>query len=147
MDEEAVSRYIVDGFPGVETTVAFGYTFYFYGEGRKYPFATLAGEDNEFDKVSRLDRPGVYRLNIGVGRETYRRLLGPQPMAPGDSGTVDTGHDFSVLDQIIPHPVYAPQSWISVLCPSEGLFESSVKPLLEEAYNMAVVRNSRAVEE
>ena len=29
MDEEAVSRYIVDGFPGVETTVAFGYTFYF----------------------------------------------------------------------------------------------------------------------
>lgn len=143
VDEEAVSRFILDGFPGVEASKAFGYTFYFFGAGRKYPFATLASEDNEYDKVSQLDRPGVFRLNIGVSRETYRSLFGPQPLPAGPSGTVDTGHDFSALDQILPHPVYAPQSWVSVLCPSEELFETSVKPFLNEAYQMAVARNAK----
>lgn len=146
MDEEIVSRFICEGFPGVETTIAYGYTFYFYGAGRKHPFATLAHEDNPYDNASQLDRPGVYRLNIGVSREAYRSLFGSHPLAPGASGVVETGHDFTVLDQILPHPVYAPQSWVCVLCPSETTFESQVKPLLEEAYKMAVTRNSRGEE-
>jgi hypothetical protein len=39
----------------------------------------------------------------------------------------------------MPHPVYAPQSWICVLNPSQATFES-LKPLLTEAYTAATQR-------
>ncbi len=72
---------------------------------------TIVTKDyGDFDRASHLDRPGVFRLNIGVGKDTYRSLFGPQPPPPGEAGVVDTGHDFTILDQLLPHPVYAPQS-------------------------------------
>ena len=37
-------------FEGVETATAQGYTFFFYGPDRKLPFATLATQDNEYDR-------------------------------------------------------------------------------------------------
>jgi hypothetical protein len=36
------------------------------------PFATIASTGNEYERISYLDRPGVFRLNIGVSRETFR---------------------------------------------------------------------------
>jgi hypothetical protein len=39
----------------------------------------------------------------------------------------------------MPHPVYAPQSYVSVLNPGPSTFER-IKPLLEEAYAAAVRR-------
>jgi hypothetical protein len=56
---------------------------------------------------------------------------------------VDAGHDFTTLDQILPHPVYAPQSWVCVLNPSDETFQA-VRPLLAEAYDLAVRRYARA---
>jgi len=50
--------------------------------------------------------------------------------------------DFTALDRIIPHPVYAPQHWISILNPTEATFDSSVKPLLHEAHER-VARSRR----
>jgi hypothetical protein len=29
-------------------------------------FATLVSADNKYDRISNLDRPGVFRLNLGV---------------------------------------------------------------------------------
>lgn len=144
MDEAAMTRYITGAFAGVETTEAYGYTFFFYGPDRKLPFATLASSDNEHDRVSNLDRPSIYRLNIGVSKETYRALFGPQPARAEADGVVDTGHDFSALDQVMPHPVYAPQSWVCVLRPSEATFQHTVQPLLAEAYALAVKRHTKA---
>jgi hypothetical protein len=43
------------------------------------------------------------------------------------------------LDRLVPHPVYAPQSWVSVLNPSQETFRV-VEPLLAEAYERAVMR-------
>ncbi len=40
------------------------------------------------------------------------------------------------LDRLLPHPLYAPQSWICPLNPSEATFEQ-VKPMLVEAYQPA----------
>src|SRR5437763_14498011 len=108
MDEASIFQYITDTFDGVETASAEGYTFFFYGPDRKLPFATLVTRDNEYDRASHLDRPSVFRLNIGVSKDTYRSLFGPQPPRPGADGVVDTGHDFTALDQLLPHPVYAP---------------------------------------
>jgi hypothetical protein len=89
-----------------------------------------------------LNRTSVFRLNIGVSKDTYRSLFGPQPALPGPAGVVDTGHDFSALDQLLPHPLYAPQSWVCVLNPSAETFQA-VKPLLAEAYALAVRRHAK----
>jgi hypothetical protein len=141
MDANEVTTYIREAFPGVETTEAY-YTFFFYGSERMLPFATLATADNEHDRVSNLDREGVYRLNIGVSRETYRALLGDEKPRLGSAGIIEGDHDFTVLDQILPHPHYAPQSWVRVLSPGGETFEI-VRALLREGYDRAVLRATR----
>jgi len=135
MNESSVADYITKTFPGVETTINFGYTFFFYKSDHLLPFATIASSDNEYESISKLDRPGVFRLNIGVSRETFQSLFG--------TGKVDVGsYDFTALDVIMPHPDYAPQSFICVLSPSEATFEK-IRPLLAEAYDIAVQRYTR----
>lgn len=135
MDETSMTQHILDTFAGVETANNFGYTFFFYGADRMLPFATLIAADNEYDRVSNLDRPGVFRLNIGVSRQTFQSLFG--------TGKVDvSAYDFTALDTIMPHPDYAAQSFLCVLSPSEATFEK-VRSLLAEAYELAVRRATR----
>jgi hypothetical protein len=142
MDAAEITAYIRDTFPGVETTEAYGYTFFFYGSERVLPFATMAMADNEHDRVSELDRDGAYRLNIGVSREAYRSLLGDEKPRLGAAGIIDGDHDFTLRDQILPHPHYAPQSWVCVVSPGKETFQV-VRGLLREAYDRAVLRASR----
>ena len=136
MDEAALIQYITDTFADVETTPAYDYTFFFYRSERKLPFATLAIVDNDYDRVSNLDRPGVFRLNIGVRKQTFQSLFGTS------NGDV-SAYDFTALDTIMPHPDYAPQSWICVLNPREDTFHHRVHPFLAEAYDMARQRHLR----
>jgi hypothetical protein len=159
MDEAAITRYITDTFTGVDVVVgsreagspevAWGDSFFSYDPDRnlppahRFPFATIVTKDyGDFDCASQLNRPGVFRLNIGVSKEMYRSLFGPQPPSPASGGAVATGHDFTALDQIMPHPVYAPQSWVCVLNPSAATFEA-VRPLLADAYQLAVSRHAK----
>jgi hypothetical protein len=142
MDETSLTQSILNMFEGVETATTQGYTFFFYGPHRKLPFVTLATQDNEYDRASDLDRPSVFRLNVGVSRDTYQSLFGTQSPRLGPDGVVDIGHDFTTLDQLMPHPIYAPQSWDCVLNPSEATFQT-VQPLLAEAYALAVKRHSK----
>ncbi len=132
MDETSVANYISQTFPGVETSTNFGYTFFFYRSDHILPFATLASSDNEYEHISKLDRPGVFRLNIGVSKQTFQSLFG--------AAKVDVSkYDFTSLDVIMPHPDYAPQHFICVLSPSEATFEK-IRALLAEAYEIAVRR-------
>jgi len=88
------------------------------------PFTTIATADNEGDRVSNLDRPGVFRLNIGVSKQTFQVLFG--------TGKVDvSAYDFTALDTIMPHPDYAAQSWLCVLNPGDTTFQQ-LRPLLSE---------------
>lgn len=135
MDEAAIATYITATFPAVETSEAFGYTFFFYGADRMLPFATLAAADNDHDRVSNLDRPGVYRLNIGVGRKTFQSLFGAAGVVLGD-------HDFTAIDRIMPHPEYAAQSFVCVLNPGEKTLQT-VKSMLAEAHALAAGRHAR----
>ena len=101
---------------------------------RRFPFATIVTKDyGEFDNASNLNRPGVFRLNIGVSKETFQRLF-DSPPGGGDAAAT---YDFSALDQLMPHPVYAPQSWLCVLNPSAETYQS-VQSLLADAYQNAV---------
>ena len=132
MDETTIANYITDTFAGVETETNFGYLFFFYGSDHKLPFATLAASDNEYDRVSNLDRPGVFRLNIGVSRQTFQSLFGPDKVDV-------SAYDFTALDTIMPHPEYAAQHFVCVLSPSDETFKN-VQALLAEAYEIAVRR-------
>ena len=128
--------------------VAWGETSFFYNPGQALPrgvyFATLKAKDGDNDRASNLSRPLVFRLNIGISKPTYRSLFGPPPARPAAGGIVDTGHDFTALDALLPHPVYGWMAWISVLNPSLATFES-VKPLLAEAHGMAAAKFRKRV--
>ena len=138
IDESFITSYITSTFENVKTTVNLGYTFFIYRDDDMLPFATVASTGNEYEKISNLDRPGVYRLNIGVSRETFKSLFGTNK--PDISA-----YDFTALDIIMPHPDYSAQSFLCVLSPSEATFER-IKPLLAEAYNIAVKKyNQRKV--
>lgn len=148
MDEAEITRYISTVLPGVDVVVAsreggapeiaWGDSFFIYDpdrnldDVRRFPFATIVTKDyGDFDNASNLDRPDVFRLNIGVSKETYATLFGD-----------GHEHDFTVLDTLIPHPVYGRNNWVSVLNPTESTFES-IKPLLREAHAIAVKRVER----
>lgn len=135
MDETTLAQYITDTFANVETAVNFGYTFFFYGSDHMLPFATLIAADNEHDRVSNLDRPGVFRLNIGVSKPTFQMLFGADKVEV-------SAYDFTALNKIMPHPEYAAQHWVCVLSPSDTTLES-VRAMLAEAYELAARRNSR----
>jgi hypothetical protein len=99
------------------------------------PFVTLVTGDR-YDPASNLDRPGVFRLNIGIGLATYRAMFGEPPAFRTDGGVTEMAYDFSALDVIMPHPVYAAMDWVCVLNPGAATFEK-VKGLLDQAYALA----------
>ena len=132
IDESFITSYITNTFENDETTVNLGYTFFFYRDDHMHAFATIASTGNEYEKISNLDRPGVYRLNIGLRRETFQALFG--------KGKIDLSpYDFTALDTIMPHPEYSSQHFICVLSPGEATFER-IRPLLAEAYDVAMKR-------
>jgi hypothetical protein len=136
MNEAEITQYITQTFNDIETTTLEENTFFYDDPEKKFTFATLMTNDVN-DQASNLSRPGIFRLNIGVSRDTYLTLFGPQPAWGKDGGVVDTGHDFTVLDQFMPHPIYAPMSWICILNPSDASFEK-VRTFLAEAYELDV---------
>lgn len=141
MDETSIREYITQTFAGVDVIDATGGSFFFYGPDRKFPLATLTTSD-EYDRASNLSRASVFRLNVGVSKETCRSLFGPGP-AHTDEGGAEGRFDFTALDRIMPHPVYGKMYWICVLNPSEETFKS-VRELLAEAYNMAVRKHAKS---
>jgi hypothetical protein len=150
MDQEAIIQYIQETFEGLDILrptdgVGAGDTFIYYDPrrdldpARRLPFATIVVKDyGEYDNSSQLDRPGVFRLNIGVGRDAFRDLFG---YAPGEEPPPGTAYSYAAFDQIMPHPLYAAQSYICVLNPSSETFEA-VKPLLAKAYAIVVRRHA-----
>ena len=132
MNESAVIEYILKTFPEVEKTNAYGYDMFFYRSDRKLSFATLISSDFDYDHVSNLNCPGVFRLNIGVSKQTFQSLFGTEEVNVKD-------YDFTALDVIMPHPEYAQYHFICVLSPGEETFEK-IRPLLAEAYDIAARR-------
>jgi hypothetical protein len=141
MDEAAITQYITNTFEGVNVDSAGGDTFFSCDPERKFPFATIVTKDDEYDSASNLNRPSVFRLNIGISKVSYRALFGAQP-ARADEDRGDTSHDFTAINQLLPHPVYGRMYWVCVLNPSAATFQA-VQPLLAEAYNLAVSRQAK----
>lgn len=121
---------------GVMAIAQGGNRFFLYdpdGRGEKaqmFPMATILTSD-AYDTHSNLDREGVFRINIGVDKETFLSLFG------GRASQLDP-RDFSVLDTILPHPDYGAQYFVCVLNPDETLGE--VRRLLTIAHGVAAKR-------
>jgi hypothetical protein len=148
MDQDAIIHYVTGTFAGVMVLrptdgPGAGDTFIYYDPEhdldltRSMPFATIVAKDYKgFDESSQLDRPGVFRLNIGVSRDTFRALFGYLPTAASTES-----YDFAAFDRVMPHPAYGRQSWVCILNASAETFET-VKPLLAEAYARAAARHT-----
>src|SRR4051812_16191752 len=108
MEADAISNYITTAFKDVTTSTAMGATFFFNDPAKMFPFATIVTGD-EHDQASDLNRPGVFRLNMGVGKDTFEALKTDSP-------------DYKALDRIMPHPVYGQMYWLCVLNPSDETF-------------------------
>ena len=146
MDRESITRYITETFEGVDVVVVAGDTFFFHDRldpFRRVPFATIVTRDQEHDRASNLDRPSVFRLNIGISKQTYHSLFGARPSRSVEGSACERGYDFTALDQIMPHPVYGRQYWVCVLSPSAATFQAVVQPLLAEAYDRDVRKHAK----
>lgn len=124
---------------------AWGDSFFYYDpdddeRNRRMPFATIVVSNYPgFDEASDLDRPGVYRLNIAVGRAAYVDLLGHTP----DEHAARAGtFDYTAFDRLLPHPIYASQGWVSILNPGERTAEQA-RTLISAARDLAAARHDR----
>ena len=118
MTEDELVEFI-GGLDGVEVLVAgpdngapeaaWGDVF-FTVAGQRMPFATIVKRDQPGDESSRLDRDGVFRVNIGIGRAALRERFGAGEARPD-------AMDPAALDRFFPHPVYAAHGFVSVLNP------------------------------
>jgi hypothetical protein len=87
-------------------------------------FATIVTTDeHDMEANSNLDARGAYRLNMGVGKQTFDRLIDPA-----------TTYDYAATDVVIPHPTYAKQRWIAIVNATRPTLETVIPPLLDEAY-------------
>ncbi len=153
MNEAAISCYIIDTYKGVDVVVESGTSYFFYNPDinlpldHRFPFVTLVTSDIH-DQFSNLNRPMVFRLNIGIGKQTFRLLFGSlkSPSVGDDTAEKEATYsdfDFNALDQVMPHPVYGRMYWVCVLNPRDETFETKVRPLLVDAYEMAVSKYSK----
>jgi hypothetical protein len=128
---------------------AWGDTFFYYDpegdrpENQRLPFVTIVTHDYAgWDTESRLDREGIFRVNIAVGRSGFEQLLG-HPPAQHDAHHKE--FDYAATDVAIPHPTYASQGWVSILNPAERT-STQLRQLLEDAHALAVRRHARRLD-
>ncbi|GAA4547372.1 DUF6194 family protein [Amycolatopsis samaneae] len=120
--------------------ISWGDTFFYYAPDgvvpKGQPFATIVTKDYPGDERSRLDRPGVFRVNIAAGKDAFRAWTGHAPRDPGaeaDPGAADT---------VLAHPVYGTAGWLAVVNPGPRTGEA-VRDLLRTAYDLARSRAER----
>jgi hypothetical protein len=146
----------VSGLPGVVAVTAseanaapaaaWGDTFFFYdpegdtAENQRLPFATLVIHDYAgWDTESHLDRDGIFRVNIAIGRGGFEQLLG---YAAADHAAHHDEFDYAAIDVFLPHPIYASQGWVSILNPAERT-SMQLRTLVDDAHNLAEHRHAR----
>ncbi len=135
-DPEAILQFIRDTYPATDIFEAGGTWFCSYDPDKHFPNYLTIVTNNDFDDGSDLDREGVFRLNLGLTRATFERLVGVQldPAAPPD---------FAALDTPLPHPTYAAQLWVSILNPSWSTWIDTVIPLIAEAHDRLAAQRAR----
>jgi hypothetical protein len=133
-DREAMIRLVRETWPDAFVAEIESAVFFSLDEEHWPNFATIVWTD-EHDKgnPSDLARPDVYRVNIGLGKESFLRLVGSM-----------SDPDYAALDRLMPHPVYARQRWVSILNPSDTIVRDTLLPLLTEAHDRLAAQRARS---
>jgi hypothetical protein len=139
---EEISLWIRTTYHDTVVAEAMGATFFSLDPSHWPNFATIVTTDeHDTGAPSNLTaRPGVFRLNIGLGPTTMRATVGSMLEADARGYVPRPDVDYAALDTLVPHPVYAAQRWISILNPSRETFEDIVKPLIAEAHDLLAGR-------
>lgn len=148
MKRDEILKYMYDSLGSIDVVEGSGDQFIFYDpenglpKDHRFPFATIVDSDN-YDTFSNLNRPSMYRLNMGIGKATHSELFREMPSRTAQEDEPPPGYDYTPLDCLLPHPVYGRMYWVCVLNPSDDLFRSKVQPLLAEAYELAADQYAR----
>ena len=126
--------------PGSELpALAWGDHFFYYAPDGEIPhgqpYGTDVTNDNHDDAASRLDAEGRWRVNVHVGRDRFRDLVGADPR---DGAASEVGE----TDVVVPHPVYGALGWVCVVNPAERT-TGLVLDLLRAAHDDARARIAR----
>ena len=126
--------------PGSEfPEVAWGDHFFYYAPDGEIPhgqpYGTVVTKDYPDDAASHLDEEGRWRVNVHVGRDRFRDLVGADPR---DGAASEVGE----TDVVVPHPVYGALGWVCVVNPGERT-TGLVLDLLRAAHDDARARAAR----
>jgi hypothetical protein len=133
-DLDEMIQLITDAFPDAVVARVDSAAFFSLDERHWPNFATVVWTDEHDEGApSNLARPGAYRVNVGVDRPTFERLVG------GESD-----QNYAAFDRFMPHPVYAKQRWISILNPSHKTVTRALVPLISEGHERLVAQRARA---
>lgn len=140
MKANDILNYCLENLNGTVLAKNWGEQGIFYNPGKTLPkgvyILTIKEKDGENDNASKVGRDGIFRVNIGLRKNTFKEMFLSVPKRPPAGGVVEMDYDFTQLDTIMPHPVYAWMGWICVLNPSKQTFEE-LKPLIQESYCFA----------
>ncbi len=132
-DLDEMLQLIRDAFPDAVVARIDSAAFFSLDEKHWPNFATVVWTDEHDEGApSNLAREGVYRVNVGVDRETFQRLVG---------GMTDA--DYAAFDRFVPHPVYAKQRWISILNPSHDSVSDALMPLIAAGHQRLLAQRAR----
>ena len=128
--QDEMIQLIRDAFPDAVVATIDSAAFFSLDESHWPNFATVVWTDEHDEGTpSDLARDAVFRVNVGVDRETYARLV----------GSIENP-DYAALDRFVPHPVYAKQRWISVLNPSHATVRDTLMPLIAAGHDRLAAR-------
>ena len=132
--------YCIKNLKGTVLTEIWGEKAVFYNPGnilkKGVYILTIKEKDGKNDKASGLDREDIFRVNLGLSKETFIKLFGEIPARPAAGGVINMNYDFKKTDEILPHPVYAWMGWISILNPAKNT-DNTLIPFINEAYSLA----------
>lgn len=111
MKTEEILSYCLENLEGTVLVNSWGEKGIFYNPENKLQrgiyILTIKEKDGDNDKSSKLNRDDVYRVNLGIRKTTFCSMFGETPKRPAKGSIVDMNYDFTEMDKIIPHPVYA----------------------------------------
>jgi Family of unknown function (DUF6194) len=143
MNAKQLENWILDNYQGVIVTDAYRERSFFYNPDGSLPkgiyFATLKESDGQNDKASNLDREGVYRFSIGVGKKQYQQLFGDIPKRPAKGEIVNLDFDFTITGVLMPHPIYAWLGWVCINNPDNQNLDL-LKHLLDISYENVLTK-------
>lgn len=139
---------ILTRFEDIVPKSSWGEISLFYNPGGQLPngiyFCTFKEKNGENDKSSNLDRENIYRMSIGLTKKSYQKHFGDKPKRPFKGDIIETNHNFTATDELMPHPIYGWMSWAQILNPTSEKLEE-IMPLIAEAYQSAVIKFNKKV--